>query len=72
MNPEIPEFVVVEDAGGPNEWIVCSRVSAKDAFGWMGSHYSAGEKETLGVDVMKRKVNGTLTTECEFGRILCS
>ena len=63
MRTEIPEFVVVEGAGGPGEWITYSRVSAKDASSCMESHYSASEIKTLGVDVMKRNTDGTLTTE---------
>ena len=60
---EIPCFVVVEGAGGPNEWIVYSRVSAKDAQDCLESHYSTDERERLGVDVMKQNFDGTLTTE---------
>lgn len=63
MNREIPEFVVVEGAGGENEWIVCSRVSPKDASDWMDSNYSASQQDIVGVDVMKRNTDGTLTTE---------
>ena len=63
MSLEIQEFVVVEGAGGDDEWIVCSRVSPKDASDWMESHYKVDDREALGVDVMKRNTDGTLTTE---------
>lgn len=55
-------YAVVEQAGTDSERVVYECVEVGQAHDYV-SYYNASEREELGIDVMRKLIDGTLTTE---------
>jgi len=55
-------YVVVEQAGTDSEHVVFECVEAGQAHDYV-SYYNASERDELGIDVMRKMPDGTLSTE---------
>jgi len=58
----VTTYVVVEDAGTDAERVVYETATVGDAYSYCG-YYSPKERGELGMDVMRRRADGSLTTE---------
>jgi len=58
-----PQWVVVEQAGTDDESIVNDHYTFREAAQNIARNYYPDEREELGVQIMKRLPDGTLTTE---------